>query len=53
MITTLATSPMPNQMMSSGSSASLGIGRVISMGGSRTALTLSFMPIQQADRHAR
>jgi len=32
-ITTLATSPMPNQMINNGSSASLGIGRLISIGG--------------------
>ncbi len=47
MITTFATSPMPNQMISNGSSASLGIGRVISIGGSSTALTVSFMPIHR------
>ena len=30
-------SPMPNQMMNSGSSANLGMGRVVSIGGSSTA----------------
>jgi hypothetical protein len=45
MMMTLETSPMPNQMMSSGKSASFGIGRVISIGGSQIDFTTSCMPI--------
>ena len=41
-----ASSPIPNQMMNSGSSASFGIGRVVSMGGSSTERTPLCMPIK-------
>ena len=40
-------SPMPNQMMNSGSSASFGIGRVVSIGGSSTARTPLCMPMSR------
>ena len=40
-------SPMPNQMMNSGSSASFGIGRVVSIGGSNAARTPLCMPMSR------
>lgn len=45
--TILVISPMPNQMIRSGRIASLGMGRVISIIGSRMAWAVRFMPISK------